>query len=239
MNDRYEEHAISMILLSGYHEVSWFWCGSNWKLWLLVKLPLPKSLNPLFFTLKSKYNSIDTCEVISTMHQVMIGNVTNGDTLSILIHQIGAIFLWSFVYNIVRISSSKILSEVKVDDSTINQKDREETSKLLYENCSELVLPLKACIISQDQTYHLLPSTLSEGKTKVIFKFYFTRNMICLSFVIYLPHKSGIMHASYIMIIIKKIIKVNVMLCYILLGNRFKYLRTCFRFFVGHNFIVL
>jgi hypothetical protein len=48
--------------------------------------------------------------------------------------QIGTIYIWSIVYNIVRINSSKIVNEVKVDDSTINsnsalENDPENMSK--------------------------------------------------------------------------------------------------------------
>lgn len=39
---------------------------------------------------------------------------------SFLLFQIGTIYIWSIVYNIVRIYSSKIFNEVKVDDSMIS-----------------------------------------------------------------------------------------------------------------------
>jgi hypothetical protein len=48
--------------------------------------------------------------------------------------QIGTIYIWSIVYNIVRINSSKIINEVKVDDSMISsnsalENDPENISK--------------------------------------------------------------------------------------------------------------
>jgi hypothetical protein len=48
--------------------------------------------------------------------------------------QIGTIYIWSIVYNIVRINSSKITNEVKVDDSMISsnsalENDPENMSK--------------------------------------------------------------------------------------------------------------
>jgi hypothetical protein len=44
--------------------------------------------------------------------------------------QIGTIYIWSIVYNIVRINSSKIINEVKVDDSMISsENDPQNISK--------------------------------------------------------------------------------------------------------------
>lgn len=48
--------------------------------------------------------------------------------------QIGAIYLWSYVYNIVRISSSKT-REFNIDDFSTNVKSAEET-KPLQGNCT-------------------------------------------------------------------------------------------------------
>ena len=59
--------------------------------------------------------------------------------LSFILFQIGTIYIWSIVYNIVRIYSSKISNEVKVDDSMICsnsalENDPENISKDISHN---------------------------------------------------------------------------------------------------------
>ncbi|KAK9284497.1 hypothetical protein L1049_023671 [Liquidambar formosana] len=93
---------------------------------------------------------------------------TYGMAYASLSMAVGAIYLWSYVYNIVRISSSKISKEVRIDDSTINMKHTAETSKLLHGTCTEALLPPKDCSISLDQAYQFtLPFPKPEEEVKV------------------------------------------------------------------------
>ena len=63
--------------------------------------------------------------------------------LLILTFQIGAIFLWSYVYNIVRISSIRSIEEV--NGSTPIAGSPPETYKLLEDGCSEAIASAKDC----------------------------------------------------------------------------------------------
>lgn len=78
---------------------------------------------------------------------------TYGMAYASLSMAVGAVYLWSYVYNIVRISSSKIATEVNIDDSTINMKHNGETSKLLDGSCTETLLPSKDCFICLGNKY--------------------------------------------------------------------------------------
>ncbi|KAA8547622.1 hypothetical protein F0562_004051 [Nyssa sinensis] len=80
---------------------------------------------------------------------------------------IGAIYLWSYVYNIVRISLIKITKAADIDDSIINVKSTGETSELFQGNCTEPFLPSKGCS-SVEHAYQLtLPFAKFDRNAKV------------------------------------------------------------------------
>ncbi|KAI3956701.1 hypothetical protein MKW92_015561 [Papaver armeniacum] len=60
---------------------------------------------------------------------------------------IGAIYLWSYVYNLVRIFSTNT-EETKEDIPVSSLKFPDETSKLFPESCTEELLPSNYCSIS-------------------------------------------------------------------------------------------
>lgn len=70
--------------------------------------------------------------------------------------QVGAIYLWSYVYNIVRISSSRSSKEVEINDSSTSISSREGSIS------TESLLPAKA---PPEQLG--LPSTRFDHKTQV------------------------------------------------------------------------
>lgn len=82
-------------------------------------------------------------------------------------HQTGAVFLWSYVYNIMRISASKVNKEGKESDDDDSRKleDPEEKAESLPDKCSEALGPSKG---TMDDAYSLLlPYSESEANRKV------------------------------------------------------------------------
>ncbi|XP_043708618.1 protein PIN-LIKES 1-like isoform X2 [Telopea speciosissima] len=88
---------------------------------------------------------------------------TNGLAYSSLSMAIGAIFLWSYVYNLVRVSSSK--STEGIDDSTSNFS--EEPSRVLNGSSSEPLLS-KDLPVSENRVDHFaLPCTSLGARQQV------------------------------------------------------------------------
>ncbi|XP_059623380.1 protein PIN-LIKES 1-like [Cornus florida] len=83
---------------------------------------------------------------------------TYGMAYASLSMAIGAIYIWTYVYNIVRLSSIKIIQELDIDDSTSNDESTGETSKTFHGSCAELLLPSKVT----------LPGAKADGKAKVL-----------------------------------------------------------------------
>ncbi|KAI8549226.1 hypothetical protein RHMOL_Rhmol06G0009800 [Rhododendron molle] len=82
---------------------------------------------------------------------------------------VGAVYLWSYVYNIVRISSSKSSKEVKIVDSPecMSSKDTSKSEQLSYK---EPLLSSVPCVVSEDHASQFaLPCTRFEGKAQVPF----------------------------------------------------------------------
>ncbi|XVE98969.1 hypothetical protein REPUB_Repub03eG0155600 [Reevesia pubescens] len=77
---------------------------------------------------------------------------------------IGAIYLWSYVYNIVRVSSANVNKEVNGDDSTGIMKSTGGMPTILEDNYSEALLPSKDCSFPVKYTNEL---TFSCTKSKV------------------------------------------------------------------------
>ncbi|KAM3710039.1 hypothetical protein ACJW31_02G219500 [Castanea mollissima] len=94
---------------------------------------------------------------------------TYGMAYASLSMAIGAIYLWSYVYNIVRIFSSKVNEKVNADEFTSNKKPNGATSKLLHGNSSEAVLPSENCSVSVDNTTKLMLPSEEEKKGPILY----------------------------------------------------------------------
>ncbi|KAI8014628.1 Protein PIN-LIKES 3 [Camellia lanceoleosa] len=78
---------------------------------------------------------------------------------------VGAIYLWSYVYNIVRISSSKSSKEDKTNDSLESSSETPISQLQSYE---EPLLSSKEFVVSDDHAHQFaLPCTRFEGKAQV------------------------------------------------------------------------
>lgn len=65
----------------------------------------------------------------------------------IFVLQVGAIYIWSYVYNIMRLYANKGST---TNDSTVEIKYAGETSQTLPESCTEALLPSRDCLDSRD-----------------------------------------------------------------------------------------
>ncbi|KAH1113252.1 hypothetical protein J1N35_006630 [Gossypium stocksii] len=97
---------------------------------------------------------------------------TYGTAYASLSMAIGAIYLWSFVYNVVRVSSAKVNKEVNGDDSTRVMKSTGTggmPSPTLpdQQNYSEPLLPSKNCSISVYTHELSFSCSKSKGTVKV------------------------------------------------------------------------
>nr|WAU86948.1 birch protein [Betula platyphylla] len=70
---------------------------------------------------------------------------------------IGAIYLWSYVYNIVRIFSSGINEKVTIDEFASNIKSSGGASEIPQESCSEALLPSENYSVSMDCANKSMP----------------------------------------------------------------------------------
>jgi len=80
--------------------------------------------------------------------------------------QIGAVYIWSYVYAIMRLSANKATKEIDSNESTIQDS---ASGEIPYsEICPEALLPSRGSPTSQEDTDQAeVPSTKSEGKAKV------------------------------------------------------------------------
>lgn len=86
--------------------------------------------------------------------------------------QVGAVYLWSYVYNIVRISSSKSSKEVEIVDSPVCKTSR-ETSISEPVSYKEPLLSSEAFVVSEDHADQFaMPCTRFEVKAQVCFQLY-------------------------------------------------------------------
>ncbi|KAK2988176.1 hypothetical protein RJ640_020658 [Escallonia rubra] len=79
--------------------------------------------------------------------------------------QIGAIYLWSYVYNIVRISSRASSIEVEIISSPHDSKSSSESSISQPESCTEPLLSSKDSVGLVDK--YALPCTTLDGKAQL------------------------------------------------------------------------
>ncbi|XP_042495647.1 protein PIN-LIKES 3-like [Macadamia integrifolia] len=88
---------------------------------------------------------------------------TYGMAYASLSMAIGAIYLWSYVYNIVRISSRKCTEAI--DESTSNSS--KEPSTLLNGSCKEPLLSKDLSILENQSDHFALPCSSSEARPQV------------------------------------------------------------------------
>ncbi|XP_050282685.1 protein PIN-LIKES 3-like isoform X2 [Quercus robur] len=92
---------------------------------------------------------------------------TDGESYVALSMAIGAVYIWSYVYAIMRLSANKATKEIDSNESTIQDS---ASGEIPYsEICPEaLLLPSRGSPTSQEDTDQAeVPSTKSEGKAKV------------------------------------------------------------------------
>ncbi|XP_043713493.1 protein PIN-LIKES 1-like isoform X2 [Telopea speciosissima] len=89
---------------------------------------------------------------------------TYGMAYSSLSMAIGAIYLWSYVYNIVRISSSKYTEGI--DESS--SKSSEEPSKVMNGSCREPLLSKDLSILENQADHFALPCSSSEARPQIV-----------------------------------------------------------------------
>lgn len=95
---------------------------------------------------------------------------------SIILLQIGAIFLWSFVYNIVRISAGASEGKANAYSDTQEQQIIQETEKLVPQNCLDRTLPIEHTYLPGDECVLILSaSEIPQNELKVIASF----NTLC------------------------------------------------------------
>lgn len=87
---------------------------------------------------------------------------------SVLIMQLGAIYIWSYVYPIMRIYANKATKDTGIHGSTTRDNISGETSYLHSEIGTEPLLPSEGCPSSEECMDQVeVHSTGSEGKAKV------------------------------------------------------------------------
>ncbi|WOL19503.1 protein PIN-LIKES 3-like isoform X3 [Canna indica] len=95
---------------------------------------------------------------------------------------IGAIFLWSYVYNIVRISSGAAQGNVNASSRTRKQQTLEENANLITGSCSGNILPVKSTPIPGDECALIVSDPgIEDAVTKVSFSDRATHLLLILS----------------------------------------------------------
>ncbi|KAK3410610.1 hypothetical protein EUGRSUZ_J02568 [Eucalyptus grandis] len=80
---------------------------------------------------------------------------------------IGAVYLWSYVFNIVRVSASKITrGEEKINESVKNPRSTTDTKKLVQE-CPEALVPSTKCASTDNLDELTLPLVKPEVNSQV------------------------------------------------------------------------
>ncbi|RRT67274.1 hypothetical protein B296_00032854 [Ensete ventricosum] len=95
---------------------------------------------------------------------------------SIILLQIGAILLWSFVYNIVRISSGATGGKANAYSDAQEQQIIQETEKLVPQSCLDRTLPIEHTYLPGEEcVLTLSASEIPQNELKVIASF----NTLC------------------------------------------------------------
>ncbi|KAA8532106.1 hypothetical protein F0562_006752 [Nyssa sinensis] len=87
---------------------------------------------------------------------------TDGVAYASLSMAIGAVYIWSYVYNIVRVYGKKSNGDINIDDSKISIQSSRETSEIDSESCTEALLT-KDCPSSED---HEVQAELSHTESE-------------------------------------------------------------------------
>ncbi|GMY11046.1 protein PIN-LIKES 3-like isoform X1 [Fagus crenata] len=91
-----------------------------------------------------------------------------GEAYASLSMAVGAIYIWSYVYMMMRIFATKSIQDVDTHDSTISITLSGETAETFSETCTEPLLPSRDCPSSDDHSDHVeMPRTTSGGKVKM------------------------------------------------------------------------
>lgn len=85
--------------------------------------------------------------------------------VNFMVFQIGAIYLWSYVYNIIRISSSRNSNEVDINDLSITKSSSESSTVPSDISSAEVTEPLLS------PNHLALPRTRFEEKPQVAISF--------------------------------------------------------------------
>ncbi|KAM3710033.1 hypothetical protein ACJW30_02G220200 [Castanea mollissima] len=93
---------------------------------------------------------------------------TYGEAYASLSMAVGAIYIWSYVYMIMRVYANNSIKDVNTHDSTISITLSGESAETFPETCTEPLLPSRDCPSSDDHADQVqLTHTTSEGKVKV------------------------------------------------------------------------
>ncbi|KAL4645783.1 hypothetical protein ACB092_02G258500 [Castanea dentata] len=93
---------------------------------------------------------------------------TYGEAYASLSMAVGAIYIWSYVYMIMRVYANNSIKDVNTHDSTISITLSGETAETFPEPCTEPLLPSRDCPSSDGHADQVeLTHTTSEGKVKV------------------------------------------------------------------------
>lgn len=80
--------------------------------------------------------------------------------------QIGAIYLWSYVYNIVRVSSRSI-KDARGKDFSVSKSSRESSTTDLGSCIEPLLSSKELALPGNDTDHYALPRSISEAKAEV------------------------------------------------------------------------
>ncbi|XP_059437268.1 protein PIN-LIKES 3-like isoform X2 [Corylus avellana] len=94
---------------------------------------------------------------------------TNGEAYASLSMAVGAIYIWSYVYMIMRVFANKRAEDIDTRDSTITITFSGEPSETFPGTCTEALLPSRDCPSSDDQSDQVeLPRTKCVGKVSIL-----------------------------------------------------------------------
>ncbi|XP_030464078.2 protein PIN-LIKES 3-like isoform X2 [Syzygium oleosum] len=80
---------------------------------------------------------------------------------------IGAVYLWSYVFNIVRMYASKITREEETIDESVKDTESTTDTKKLIQECPEALVPSTKCSSMDDLDELTLPLVKPEAKSQV------------------------------------------------------------------------
>ncbi|KAF8011234.1 hypothetical protein BT93_J1748 [Corymbia citriodora subsp. variegata] len=80
---------------------------------------------------------------------------------------VGAVYLWSYVFNIVRMSASNIKREDEKIDLSVKDKESTIDSKKFVQDCTEALLPSTKCTSTSDLDELTLPLVKPEGNSQI------------------------------------------------------------------------